>query len=221
MQLSDFLTYVRRDFKRTDKDTEITQAYNDMVMWVALQMPHGNYKFQSWVNTVAGQEDTPLPSNIIHIIHPIRLLIGSASSDSGYSLDRLTKAEYDIRQPNPNRTNPSTSRPSAYTIYSRSILLDPIPDLSTYIIEINWSKRPTAQSADSDTTSLGTEWDEILKLGTLERLYAGMSMYQDAQYYAGLYRDAEGNSVGMCRKLLEAERSIEGSHIGRVRANAL
>ena len=42
MELSDFKTYVKYDFKRTDKDTELVQAYNDMIIWVAMQRnsPH-------------------------------------------------------------------------------------------------------------------------------------------------------------------------------------
>src|SRR3990167_6584292 len=107
MQLSSFLTYVKYWFKRTDKDTEITQAYNDVLNWVSTRMPHGNYKFQSYVNTTAGVEDYALPSNIIHLIHPIRFLIGSGSSDSGYPMDNLSKEEYDATEPNPNRTNPT------------------------------------------------------------------------------------------------------------------
>ena len=222
MQLSAFKTYVKRDFKRTDKDTELVQAYNDMIVWVAAQMPHGNYKFQSYVPTVIGQEDYPIPSNAIHLIHPVRLLLGTGSSDSGYSMDYLTKEEYDLREPNPNRTSPaSKGRPSAYTVFSRSILTTPIPDLATYLLEINWSKRPTAQSADADISSLGAEWDEVLKHGTLERLYEGLGMLSEAAYWGAKYKDAEGVPVGLCRSLFEIERDREEPLIGVVEPNWL
>lgn len=210
MQLSDLKTYVKRDFKRTDKDTEIVQAYNDMIVWVAAQMPHGNYKFQSYVPTVIGQEDYPIPSNAIHLIHPVRLLLGTGSSDSGYSLEHLTKEEYDLREPNPNRTNPSNkSRPSAYTVFSRSILTTPIPESTAYLLEINWSKRPVAQSASTDTPSLGNEWDEVLKHGTLERLYEGIGMLGEASYWGAKYKDAEGMPTGLCLSLFDVERDRE------------
>ena len=222
MTLSNFLTYVRRDFKRTDKNTEITQAYNDMIYWVAALMPHGNYKFQSYIATVNAQEDYPLPSNLIHLMHPVKFLEGSGTNDYGYPLDFISKHDYDIKYPNPNRTSPTDKgQPTVYTVFSRSILLGPLPDKSTYLLEINWSKRPTTLSADSDTSSLGAEWDEVFKQGTLERAYAGMGMIDEANYWASLYRDADGNPVGLCRRLMNAERDLETPVIGQVNFNAL
>lgn len=222
MQLSNFKTYVKRDFKRTDKDTEIVQAYNDMIIWVASIIPHGNYKFQSYVALVNGQEDYPLPSNLMHLIHPIKFLEGSGTNDSGYPLDHITKEEYDLLFPNPNRTSPTDKgKPTVYAMFSRSILLGPIPDSANYLLEIDWSKRPTALSADSDTSSLGSEWDEVFKWGTLERVYAGMSMFEEANYWAGLYRDAEHNPVGLCKRLVDAERDREIPVIGQVKVNSL
>lgn len=221
MQLSDFITYVRRDFKRTDKNTEIINAYNEMIVWVASLMPHGNYKYQSYIPTVSGQEDYPIPSNLMNLIHPIKWIEGSGSSQSGFPLERLTKEQYDLREPNPNRTSPSGSRPTAYAIYSRSILLTPIPDASTYIIEINWSKRPTALAADADTPELGAEWEQVLKQGTLERVYAGLGILEEANYWASQYRDQQQNPIGLCARLVDAERDRESTVIGQVQNNQL
>jgi hypothetical protein len=221
MQLSDFLTYVKYDFKRTDKDTELTQAYNDTINSISLLMPHGNYKYQSWIYTIIGQEDYPLPSNMIHLIHPIRLLDGTGSNDSGYPLEKLTKDEYDEVEPNPNRTNPSTGKPWGYTVFSRSILLTNIPDKATYLLEINWSKRVVAQAATTDQSLLGAEWDEILKWGTLFRVFAGMERFDEANYWRSMYEDSEGNPIGMLRRLLDIEKEIEGRAVGQVKFNAL
>jgi len=221
MQLSSFLTYVKQDFKRTDKDTEIIQALNDMINYISVLIPHSGYKFQSWVQMVAGQEDYPIPTLIQHFIHPARLLEGSASGDSGYPLDFISKEEYDLEEPNPNRTSPSTGEPDKYTIYSRSILLTPIPDKSTYILEINWTKKPTTLAADADTHSLGSEWDEVIKYGVLERINAGIGLLEDAQYWSGKYKDPYGNPIGMLKNLLDKEKDLEGSWIGSVRNNSL
>lgn len=226
MTLSNFLTYCRRDFKRTDKNTELTQAYNDMVYWVALIMPHGNYKYQSYISLVAAQEDYPLPSNLIHLIHPVKFLEGSATNDYGHPLGQVSKEEYDAAYPNPNRTSPTDKgTPSIYTVFSRSILVGPLPDTAVVtrggLLEINWSKRPTTQSADADETSLGAEWDEVLKHGTLERVYAGIGMMEEANYWASQYRDAAGEPVGLCRRLVDAERDREGRAVGQVCNNDL
>lgn len=220
MILSSFKTYVKRDLKRTDKDTEIVRAYNDMITWVAQVIPHGGYKYQSYISTVVRQEDYPLPTNLIHLIHPVKLLEGSGTNDYGYPLERITKEEYDIQYPNPNRTTPTDiGKPSVYTIFSRSILVGPLPDSASYLLEINWAKRATELSGDSDTPNLGSEWDEVLKQGTLERVYAGMGMFEEANYWASLYRDKFGNPVGLCRRLIDSEKDIEMKTIGQVKFN--
>ena len=225
MQLSDFKTYVKLDFKRQDKDTELVQYYNDMINWVSLQMPHSGYKYQSYINTTVGVEDYGLPTNAIHVIHPLRLILGTGPSDEGWNMDHISKEEYDMIEPNPNRSNPHKGRPQKYTIYDRCILVTPIPDLATYLIEMNWARRKTTLTADADLAELGSEWDEVFKWGTLERLYAGMGQVDEAQYWGGKYHaiTTEGDDVpvGLCRKLFEIEKNREGSQIGQVCFNDL
>lgn len=221
MQLSTFKTYIKYDFKRTDKDTELVQALNDAIRWLAAQMPHGGYKYQSWINTVNEQEDYPLPSTLMHLIHPIRLLEGAAATDSGYPLEHITKEKYDIEEPNPNRTSPSTGKPTKYTVFSRSLLLKPIPNSNTRIIEINWGKDTTDLSGDTDTPNLGAEYNEILKWLSLERLYDGMGMHEDAIFWGAKVHDEEGDPIGILKKLLDRERDIEGQTIGQVQSNPL
>ena len=222
MTLTLFKAYVKRDFKRTDKDTEIVQAYNDMIYWVAALMPHGNYKFQSYISTVNAQEDYPLPSNLMHLIHPVKFLKGSGTNDYGRPLTHWSKEEYDELYSNPNRTSPTDKgEPQGYAVYSRSILLGPLPDSASYLLEINWGKLPTTLSADSDTASLGSEWDEVLKQGTLERVYAGMGMLEEANYWGGLHRDALGSPVNLCKRLFDAEQDREARYVGKVKNNDL
>jgi hypothetical protein len=222
--LSTLKTYIKRDFKRTDKDTEIVQAINDAIIWISTKMPHGNYKYQSWINTVDEREDYALPTNLIHLIHPVKFLEGSATNDSGYPLEKVTKEEYDLRYPNPNRTSPTdTGKPYCYTIFSRSILVGPIPDSANYILEISWSKRAVSLSDDADTPDLGAEWGEVIKQAAIERLYAGMGMIEEAQYWASLYRtlDRDQDPVGLAMSLFDAERDREIPAIDGVETNTL
>jgi len=221
MTLANFKTYVKQVFKRTDKDTEIVQAYNDMIMWVSSYMPHAGYKYQSYIYTVSGTPDYPLPSDLIYLIHPVRLLEGSGANDSGYPMNLISKQQYDIKEPNPRRTSPSTGKPVDYTIFSRSILPSPIPNKSTYLLEIDWTKRPVSQSGDSDVTYLGSEWDEVLRHGTLERLYEMLELFDESDHWASKYRNQEGSPIGMCKKLFDIERDREVPAIGQVKANIL
>lgn len=222
MQLSGFKTYVKYDFKRTDKDTELVQALNDAIIAVAVKMPHGVYKYTSYVATVNGQPDYALPATMMHIIHPIRLLEGNSSSDSGWPLEHISKDEYDILEPNPFRTSPdSKGDPSKYTIYSGSILPWPIPDDATHLLEIDWTKVPTDQSGASDTPALPDYWREVLKQMTLSRLCQGIGLYQEAQYWRSLYEYPDGSPAGLYRDLLNIEKNKEAKLIGQVKANLL
>lgn len=185
-----FLAYVKRYFKRTDKDDEIYEAQNETVRDILKRDTIQEYAFQSWVPTVDAQEDYPLPADLLHLHHPVRLLEGSGTNDDGWPLDHITKEEYDLREPNPNRTSPATSTPRAYAVWSNSILLTPIPDSnggSNYLIEINWGNIPTDLSNDADVMQFSTAWEEIVKWGCLYRLYASVKLYQDAQYWEEKY----------------------------------
>lgn len=221
MQLSDFKTYVLQDFKRTDKDTELVRARNDAILYIAVLMPHGGYKYQSYVPTVAGTNNYPLPSDIMHLIHPVRLLEGSGTNDSGYPLVQITKQEYDLREPNPNRTSPPTAKPSHYCIFSRTILPTPIPDKSTYLFEIDWSKAPADQTGDSAAHSLGSAWDEVLKWMVLDRLNSGIELFQEAEFWRSKYEDAEHKPIGQLLRLLDIEREREHKAVGTIRPNNL
>lgn len=196
-----------------------------MINWVAVQMPHGGYKYQSYANTTVNISEYQLPGNLIHLIHPIRLLLGTGAADSGYVLDRISKEEYDLIEPNPNRTPPPPhGRPSRYCIFSRCIHLTPIPDLATYLMEINWTKRAVDVSLVTDVPNLGSEWDQVLKQGVLERMYAGIGLIQDSAYWGSKYHaivDGDDVPIGMAKRLFEIEKDRENIGIGQVQYNDL
>jgi len=213
-----FLTYIKQDFKRTDKDTEIYQALNDTLKDICSRgEPMEGYTYQSWCPTVVGQEDYPLPGTLLYLHHPIRLLEGSATGDSGYSLIYTTKNNYDIIEPNPNRTSPATGMPSLYTIWSNSVLLSPIPDKATYILEINWGRTTNELTGASDTSFLLSQYDEIVKWGTLMRLYLGLGLDQEGAKYAALYNDP----IMGVKKIEHQNKSVRNGWTGSVEANEL
>lgn len=217
MNITNFKTYVKYDFKRTDKDTEIVQALNDSMTAIAIKMPHSAYKYQSYKPTRVGIEDYQLPENIIHLRHPIRLIDG----DDGWPLIHISKKEYDELEGNPNYASPSTGEPTHYCIYSNSVLLTPIPDSASYYLEMDWTRHHTAISGASEEPSMGSEWDEVLKQMSLFRLFSGVGQYDDAMFWRSLYEDNMGNPVGMYADLLRAEHDREDFSIRQVKANIL
>lgn len=218
-----FLAYIIQDFKRDDKDTEIYQAYNDTLRHLCNLAPFENLKFQSWIPTQIGVEDYPLPAtspNVkCHVIHPVRCIESSSSSSRGYGMNKLSKEAYSERYPNPN-ASPTTEivkgQPTDYCIYSDSILVGPLPDKSTYIIELDWAKQRTTQDYDADLQELGEDWEEVIKFGVLFRLFKGIGLDEEAAAYLNLYRDQE---LGYPR-LIEKERE-QTEKMGTVKFNAL
>lgn len=229
MILSDFKTYVKQTFKRTDKDTEITQATGDTLKDIAARHSFEVLKMQSYVNTQIGIEDYPLPSNLLHLHHPIRLLYGTTTSDDGKPLEQLTKAEYDLYESNPNRTSPPTGEPWGYTVWANGLLLTNVPDKTTYLIEINWGKDITVPSASGDTVGpFLARWDETIKWGVLSRLYEAMEFFDLADKFASWYEVgkpiiAGGSTVGFIggiTNMIEVDQQKSRS-FGHVAVNQL
>ena len=215
---SEFYTYVLADFKRDDKETEVYQAYNDTIKHISNMKGMSGFKYQSWIPMVADQEDYPLPSNKCHIFHPIRY-IESTNSSRGYPLRKIGKEEFSAMYHNPNASNTSEltkGEPQVYCIYSNSILVGPLPDVATYILELDWAKQATSQDAASDLNELGSDWEEVIKFGTLMRLYIGLGLDAEAAKFKGLYED---EALGYPR-LIEKEEEQEET-MDNVENNAL
>ena len=225
MNVINFLAYIKRDFKRTDKDTEILQAYNDSILDVSTRIPHNGYKYQSWLPLIERQEDYPYPGATMHLLHPLRLLEGNGANDTGWPLNLISKAEYDIRYPNPNRTDSvDTGIPKDYCCYGGGFLVGPVPDSVAgggYILETSWCKIPVDLSGDSDIPALEDSWREVLKWMTLERLYSGMEIFQTAAFYKAKYEDSVGEPIGLLRRLINIEDSKETVVIEKMDVNTL
>lgn len=196
-----FLTYVKYDFKRDDKDTEIIQAYNDTLRHLTNLRPFEGLKFMSYILTIVRQPDYPLPSNKCHIIHPVRC-IKSISSTRGYAMNKRSREEFMEMYPNLKATGTEIhiAQPTDYNIYSNQLWVGPLPDLATYLLEMDWAKKSTEQAASADIQELGEEWEEIIKWGTLARLFEGLGLSTEADRFWGLYRDDEFGYPLLVRK---------------------
>ena len=181
-----FLAYIQQTLKRTDKDTEIYQALNDTIADIASRGKFMDYSFQSYTQTVVGQVDYSLPTTLLQLQDPVRLLEGNASGDTGWNLVKVDKETFDEYEPTPYRTDPVCGRSIYYCIYANQILLTPIPDL-VYLLEINWGIVPAKLQQDIDASAFSSIWDEIVKFGVIFRMWEVLGMYQDAQYWQARY----------------------------------
>lgn len=200
-----FLGAVTDILKRTDKNSQIYDALNETIKDIGTRDSFHEYSFQSYTTCVAVQEDYPLPTTLLQVKHPIRLIEGAATGDSGWNLTKLSKEEYDFREPNPNRISPSTGRPTAYCIFSNSILVTPIPD-KAYLLEINWGNVPSSLASNDDLPAYLNIWDETIKHGVLFRMFALLGLYQDADYWRALYE------TGISR-MIDYNRDKSGGYV--------
>ena len=184
----DFVTYVNRVFKRTDKVQETLDALNDVIKDATARHSFQILKRQAYVQTLDEHEDYPLPEEMLHLHHPVRLLEGTGSNKDGWPLQQIDKDTYDYYEPNPNRTDPQTGTPWAYCVWQNAILLTDIPGTQGYIIEINYGKKPTLPTSDtSDAHPFGVEWDETVRWGVLSRLFEGLGLDEEAQKWGAFY----------------------------------
>ena len=121
-------------------------------------------------------------------------IIESTTLENGYPLNKRTREVWASMFVNPNNADTSKiskSMPTDYCIFSNAIHLGPVPDKDTYVIEMDWTKLSTIQENPPDLQPLGEAWEEVIKWGTLFRLYTALGLDTEASKYALLYKDPE------------------------------
>jgi hypothetical protein len=208
--LSELRARVKRTFIRTDKDTEINEAINSAYMEMVAAVGPRKLQEQEYIDTVVGREDYLLPTLLLRVHHPIRLIDpdGGTSRVSSYPLQFISKDEYDVIEPNPNSSDPDTGRPWAYTIWKNSILITDVPD-QVYTLEINMGGEATNLSADSDEVIFSDIWDETIVAGALTRMYHAMKLYDDAKLWQGVYLYGYIGDAGVLQGGLTLLKQIE------------
>lgn len=178
-------------FKRDDKATELDRAINDTYFEMVACVDPRKQRDQIYKALVANREEYPIPNDVLRINHPVRLQEIAASNRSSESqpLRFLTKQEYDEIEPYPNALTILGGTPWGYTFYKNSILVTDIPNVTgKWNLEINIGGEPTRLSAASDEVIFSPTWDEVIKAGSLARLYAGISAWDRAKEWRAIYR---------------------------------
>lgn len=199
---ANFQTMVLEVYKRTDKTTEVKRAINDAYMEMVACLDPRKQKDQIYRLTVVGREEYPIPDTTLRISHPVRLIdrtSGTNNSSESFPLHFYTKDEYDVIQPNPNAASPVNGRPHGYTFWKNSILLTDLPD-KVYRLEINFGGEGVRMVGAGDGVIFSETWDETVKAGALSRLYAGIQLKDEADFWQTVYRFGfagnEGNITG-------------------------
>ncbi len=190
---SQFLAYVKRIFKRTDKDIEIYEATTDTIADIRLQLKTEDYKEEAYVAGIStiGDYRISLPSDFGHLIGNITLV----DDDSGFTrvLNKISKNAYDAKygdRLHASLVNIDDSIPSDFCIYAKQVYLGSVPDKITYKYYINYTTESFTDIDDAtDPVPFTERYRNTLRSGVLAELYSGLEQLEEATYWRGLYNE--------------------------------
>lgn len=191
---AEFLAYVKRIFKRTDKDTEIYEATADIIADIRLQLKTEDYKEEATVSagiSSLGDYRIALPNDFGHIIGGVQLI--DDSSGHTRTLKKISKQTYD--QLYGDRLHASTSNvdmamPVDFCIYADQIFLGPVPDSTSYIYHINYTTEDYASiTAETDPVPFSERYRSILRAGVLSEIFMGLEEFDESNYWRQIYSD--------------------------------
>lgn len=188
---AELLAYVKRSFKRTDKDDEIYEAMTDVVADVRIQLKTEDYKEEAFIGGVAalGDYKVAVPLDFQHLIGDVTVV------DDGNcvkTLEKISKQAYDRLYGDRlhSAVADSTSGfPIHYCIYAQQIFLGPVPDSTSYVYQINYTTELyTAITASTDPVPFSEMHRTMLRAGILAEVYAGVEFFDESNYWREIYR---------------------------------
>lgn len=189
---AEFLAYVKRKFKREDKDTEIYEATTDIIADMRLQFLSEDYKEEAYSTgiTTIGEYRLGLPSDFGHIIGEITV-VDTTADDEYPPLKKISKQRYDQLYGDrllASASNMDTDVPRHFCIFGNQIFLGPVPDSTAYKYQFNYTTEAyTEVSASTDPVPFTDNYRNILRCGVLAELYDGLENYQESQYWRDQY----------------------------------
>lgn len=207
---SQMAEYIRRGgWVRDDMDTELYDALTDTI----LEMEQLFDFAERETETTSTDTITTLGDYAIDIEADFGNLISVKVIDGTFSqkLTKTSKSMYDLLYPIPSNDQ-IRSFPDRFCLFGRQLLIGAPPDKISYQYVMAYSKRLTeAIDASTDPVPFSSDYREVLKDGTLARLFENVGNYDRANRFAGKY------SGGLLR-ITSKERKDRGG-AGNVRYN--
>lgn len=183
---TEYLTYVKKTFKREDKDDELVDALQDTLYDMST-----NYEFQ----VSETETDLVIASDTYKYTYPsdYALLVSNVvyidSGGSGRALTKLSKTEFDEKYPDISSTTFITGDPEDYMIYANEIYIAPYIKSVTSEKLYLYGADVAAVLGASDSPVYKDRFREVIKFGTLYRAYSDLDMDDKAAKYELLYRN--------------------------------
>lgn len=220
MDGASFLAYVKRQFKRTDKDTELYECMTDTIVDMRLRMVSDDYSIVSTTlaadpSLAIGTYMLTLPTDFGHLAVD-NVQIRDTSSDDTYNpLKKISKSEYDDKYSENYSTSTGdrlTGVPVHFSYYGKKLYVGPALDRADYEFKINYTTNGVTDIVAGTTTVPFTDqYRKIVRDGTLMNIYAMMENFDESaawekKYEEGLakiinndnYNKADRGPIQMC-----------------------
>jgi len=186
MDGSDWLTYVIRAFKRTDKTAEVFDATKDTIDDIRrrLKMPEDEVQVDIADQiTVLGEYQMDLETDFGHLVGPIMVQEGN----DGWDLAETSKTSWDIRYLANVTDQAARGRPVEFVIYGGKVFVGPVPDKLTYVYKMSYTRDPRATiTAATAAVPFTNKHREVMRWGVLQRLYSDIVKNDDQAVKCGL-----------------------------------
>lgn len=176
---AEFRTYVIQVFKRTSHDAELYQSITDTIREMSRRFGFDEARVESDVTDTLGA----LGDFKLDLEDDFGTLIGNVLLRDGtrsIPLEKLTKEEFDSRYPDPEGLGVVRGRPVSFCIFSRQVLIGPVPDTVDYEFHYSYIVDDgTVAVAGTANVKFSQTHPELLRHGVLARLFGDVLKMQD------------------------------------------
>lgn len=172
---ADWLTYVLRVFKRTDKSDEVFDETNAAIAEIRRRIPTQRDGIERTITDAIGtlgeykmdlESDFGLPVSDVFL---------RDASDGRY-LNKISKAAFDRKFSIWGTAAAERDIPTDYCVFGSQILVGPVPDSIDYTYVISFTKA-NVTPVDANSTAIPyttQDYKEALRAGVLYRLFSGV-----------------------------------------------
>ncbi len=205
---SEMLAYVKKIFKRTDKDDEIYECITDTILDLKIRYEFDTYKVEAYSTSIstAGDYKIDVPSDFGHLVGAMRVCDDASNSRT---LIKLSKAKFDELYPNPNASGVTTGMPRHYCLFGEQLLFGPVPDETTYSYEFSYTTEEVETIvAGTALVPFSTFNRECIRAGTLQRIYELVEDENRGKYWEQKYELAAQKVIDNDRHNKEATNIV-------------
>lgn len=196
---------VRSGWRRTDMDTELYDCMTDTVLEMEQTFRFDQREKESTTTdtiSAVGDYKINLESDFGHLVG-----VTLMDTDTTIPLRKISRQAYECLYQTPTG-NTNTGYPEKFAIFANQIYIGPPPDRTSYQFRLIYSQRLTSTiDANTSPVPFSAQYREVLKDGTLRRLFKNVKQWDLADRFGNDY------AIGLERAMALERRNREGSDV--------